>query len=187
MLKVDPSRRPDTDDLLSSNIVKKRYKGEYEYDREEEDEFDELLQCLVISRQCIVQIGDNQPVKFGKSTRGRFVGQHGCGRVLQDILQVPQVTLRVVIPGVMFTGACDSVGGPVGPLLRLGEDTEQSVFDGLFIERIDEQTVLTIGDNVPWTAIVGGDGSDVQLRNDVAGGVDVLTDLDAVENLIGLK
>jgi len=27
LLKVDPSKRPDTDDLLSSNIVRKRYNG----------------------------------------------------------------------------------------------------------------------------------------------------------------
>ena len=27
LLKVDPSKRPDTDDILSSNVVRKRFKG----------------------------------------------------------------------------------------------------------------------------------------------------------------
>ena len=30
LLKVDPSKRPDTDELLASNVVKRRFKGEME-------------------------------------------------------------------------------------------------------------------------------------------------------------
>ena len=34
LLKVDPSKRPDTDELLSSPIVKRRFKGDFGYDNQ---------------------------------------------------------------------------------------------------------------------------------------------------------
>ena len=46
LLKVDPNKRPDTDEILSSNLVRKRYKGELEYDNQGEDDFDELLKTI---------------------------------------------------------------------------------------------------------------------------------------------
>ena len=40
LLKVDPNKRPDTDEILSSNLVRKRYKGELDLDNQGEDDFD---------------------------------------------------------------------------------------------------------------------------------------------------
>lgn len=46
LLKVDPSKRPDTDDILSSNVVRKRFKGQMESDNQGQDDFDELLKTI---------------------------------------------------------------------------------------------------------------------------------------------
>jgi serine/threonine protein kinase len=40
LLKVDPNKRPDTDELLASNVVRKRYNGEYDNSQGGEDDFD---------------------------------------------------------------------------------------------------------------------------------------------------
>lgn len=46
LLKVDPEKRPNTEDLLSSNVVRKHYNAELQAENSNEDDFDELLQTI---------------------------------------------------------------------------------------------------------------------------------------------
>ena len=47
LLKVDPNKRPTTEELLSSNVVKKHFKGATDNAHEDaEDDFDPLLQTI---------------------------------------------------------------------------------------------------------------------------------------------
>ena len=45
LLKVDPGKRPNTEQLLGSPVVRKHYCGEL-VGEEEEDDFDELLKTI---------------------------------------------------------------------------------------------------------------------------------------------
>lgn len=40
LLKVDPDKRPTTEDLLASNIVRKHFGGEFQPEEAVEDDFD---------------------------------------------------------------------------------------------------------------------------------------------------
>ena len=46
LLKVDPDRRPDTDQLLASPVVRKHFSGELAGTEENEEDFDELLKTI---------------------------------------------------------------------------------------------------------------------------------------------
>ncbi len=86
----------------------------------------------------------------------RSIDSSGDSGMLENIVQVPQVALGMIGPRIVLARSRDAVVRPFVPLFRFGQRSQQGVFDRLVIQRIDQQSVLAIGNDVARPAVVGG-------------------------------
>jgi len=61
LLKLDPKKRPDTDELLSNPLVHKNYKGSIDSEAKEESNPDPLLQTIKYNPRDLKGLKNNLP------------------------------------------------------------------------------------------------------------------------------